>query len=412
MQNKFAIYLAAVGHLVTDMAQGALPALLPLLIKNYGLSYQEAGGLIFANTALASVTQPLFGYLADKRSMPWLIPLGMLLSGCCIAAMGFVHSYQNLFIFAMIAGIGSALFHPEGARLVNRMSGKQKGKAMGIFAVGGNAGFAIGPMLAGLAYIFNEHTLSLFALTNSLIALILFLQLPKLTGVKHSNNKKVNLAAELKNDWQSFSKLSVIIFVRATNFTVLNAFIPIYWISVLHQKETDANLALTLFLSVGVLITFLGGLLSDRLGYVRVIRYAYVIFLPTIFIFTQSETLWLSLLLLIPLGLGVFTQYSPIVVLGQTYLAKSVGFAAGITLGLGITMGGVFSPIVGWLADHYGIQLALQTLCVLSLFGLAFSYWLKSGQEKNNNGAPAGKSSEISTALQAKSNIKCDEKTD
>ncbi len=382
MQNKFAIYLAAIGHLVTDMAQGALPALLPLFIKNYGLSYQEAGGLIFANTALASVMQPLFGYLADKRSMPWLIPLGMLLSGCCIAAMGFVHSYRNLFVFAMIAGIGSALFHPEGARLVNRMSGKQKGKAMGIFAVGGNAGFAIGPMLAGLAYIFNEHALSLFALTNSLIALILFLQLPKLTGVKHPNNQKVSLTTELKNDWRSFSKLSVIIFVRATNFTVLNAFIPIYWIGVLQQKETDANLALTLFLSVGVLITFLGGLLSDRLGYVRVIRYAYVIFLPTIFIFTQSETLWLSFLLLIPLGLGVFTQYSPIVVLGQTYLAKSVGFAAGITLGLGITMGGVFSPIVGWLADHYGIQLALQTLCVLSLFGLAFSYWLKIGQEK------------------------------
>ena len=378
MQNKFAIYLAALGHLVTDMAQGALPALLPLFIRHYGLSYQEAGGLIFANTALASVAQPFFGYLADKRSMPWLIPLGMSLSGVCIAAMGFVHSYWALFSLAMIAGVGSALFHPEGARLVNRMSGEKKGKAMGIFAVGGNGGFAIGPMLAGLAYIFNEQALVIFALLNGILALIVFLQLPKLTGSNRAVKAQQNATTEVKNDWRNFGKLSVIIFVRATNFTVLNAFIPIYWISVLQQKETDANFALTLFLSMGVVITFLGGLLSDRLGYVKIIRYAYLIFLPTMFFFAQSETLWLSLILLIPLGLGVFTQYSPIVVLGQTYLAKSVGFAAGITLGLGITMGGVFSPIVGWLADHYGIQLALQTLTLFSLCGLGCSYLLNS----------------------------------
>lgn len=377
MQNKFAVYLAAIGHLVTDMAQGALPALLPLFIKNYGLTYQEAGGLIFANTVLASIAQPFFGYLADKRSMPWLIPLGMMLSGCCIAAMGFVHSYPGLFFFAMIAGIGSALFHPEGARLVNRMSGGEKGKAMGIFAVGGNAGFAIGPMFAGLAYLFGAQTLSIFALINTIIALIIFLQLPKLTVENVVNKAKNTASTTLQNDWRSFAKLSVIIFVRATNFTVLNAFIPIYWIHILHQQETDANFALTIFLSMGVAITFIGGLLSDRLGYVRIIRYAYLIFLPTILIFTQSENLWLSFILLIPLGLGVFTQYSPIVVLGQAYLAKSVGFAAGITLGLGITMGGIFSPIVGWIADHYGLQIALQTLSVLSLLGLIFSYRLK-----------------------------------
>ncbi|MGF7453961.1 MFS transporter [Pasteurella bettyae] len=377
MQNKFAIYLAAIGHLVTDMAQGALPALLPLFIKTYGLTYQEAGGLIFANTALASLAQPFFGYLADKRSMPWLIPSGMLLSGLCIAGMGFVHSYWSLFGLAMIAGIGSALFHPEGARLINRMSGDKKGKAMGIFAVGGNGGFAIGPILAGTAYIWGAEALTIFAFINGIIALIIYLQLPKISGKQTIVAKKQFDLSQQQNDWKSFAKLSVIIFVRATNFTVLNAFIPIYWIAILAQKETDANFALTLFSSIGVMITFIGGLLADRWGYIKVIRYAYLCLVSSLLIFTRSENLWLSFILLIPLGFGVFSQYSPIVVLGQSYLARSVGFAAGVTLGLGITMGGIFSPIVGWLADHYGIQMALQTLCILSVCALVFSFLLK-----------------------------------
>ena len=371
MKNRTYIYLASVGHMAVDTAQGALPALLPLFITAYGLNYRQAAGLMFANTVLSSVAQPLFGWLSDKKSVQWLIPLGVLLAGWSIAGMGWADSYWELFILSMTAGLGSAVFHPEAARLVNRMSEvRKKGKSMGIFAVGGNAGFAVGPLLAGTAYWWGGHALLLFFLINTLIALVILFCLPKVAA------RPAAAVGEARNDWKKFGILSMPILARSVNLAVLDTFIPLYWIHVLKQSEEAGNLALTVFFSIGVAVTLLGGMLSDRIGYIKVLRYANWLLLPSLLLFVNTDSVWLATLLLVPLGFGVSSQYSPMVVLGQKYLAKSVGFAAGITLGLGITLGGIFSPAVGWLADHYGLPAALQVLLAVTLLGLVFTYRL------------------------------------
>lgn len=136
-QQSSAIYLFALGHLSVDWAQGAIPALLPYFIAHYGLNYQSAGALIFANVLLASILQPLFGYYSDKISRPWFVPLGPVLCGLAVTAMGFLTNYYAIFAAAILCGVGSALFHPEAALMVNRISGEKKGKAMGTFSVGG-----------------------------------------------------------------------------------------------------------------------------------------------------------------------------------------------------------------------------------------------------------------------------------
>lgn len=124
------------GHFGTDWAQGGIPALLPYFIAACHLSYQEAAGIIFANIVLASVTQPLIGYYSDRASLPYLVPLGVFLCGFSLSAMAFTQNYWFILFLAMLSGLGSSLFHPEAARLVNGISGAQKGKAMGIFSVG------------------------------------------------------------------------------------------------------------------------------------------------------------------------------------------------------------------------------------------------------------------------------------
>lgn len=165
------VYFFALGHLATDWSQGAIPALLPYFITRFGLSYQEAGLLVFANVLIASVMQPLFGYYSDKVSKPWFVPLGPLICGAAISFAGFAPGYASLFLSALCCGIGSALFHPEAALMVNRISGSRKGRAMGIFSVGGNAGFAIGPLLAGFcAYRLGIHFLLLFGILNAVMA--------------------------------------------------------------------------------------------------------------------------------------------------------------------------------------------------------------------------------------------------
>lgn len=377
------VYLFSLGHFAVDWCQGAVPALLPYFILQYDLSYREAATLIFANMMVASVIQPVFGYYADKVSKPWFVPLGPLLAGASVVWIGFSTSYASLFAAAMVCGLGSSLFHPEGALMVNRIAGGEKGRALGSFSVGGNAGFAIGPAAAGLcAYGIGIEGLALFGVVNAAIAAAIFLCMPRALRAAAQSEaaaKKQRGAAE--NDWASFGKLSVIILARALGFTLCNTFIPLYWIHVLGTDEGAGSTALSILFTVGACLTYGGGLLADRFSMRTIIRGAFLVMIPAMFLLTNSTDVTVATALLLPAAAAIFMPYSPIVVLGQTYLAKNAGFASGVTLGLTTTLGGLFAPVVGWAADLWGLQNALQILWVAGIAGLAAAMSLPKDRE-------------------------------
>ena len=375
-----AVYLFSLGHLSVDWCQGAIPALLPYFIRNYDLSYQAAGTLVFANVLVASVLQPLFGYYSDRISRPWFIPLGTLFCGISVALMGFCTSFAAIFAAAMLSGVGSAIFHPEAALMVNRMAAKAKGQALGTFSVGGNAGFAIGPIVAGIcAYKLGIHTLLVFGIVNTVLAAVLWTKMSyvlrqvSLSDSKETEKKTVKVK---ENDWKSFGILSLPIFARSIGFTLSNTFIPIYWMTVLHASATQGTTALSILFTMGACITFGGGLLADRFGYVKIIRAAFFCMVPAYLLLTHTTNLWLATALLLPAAVSIFMPYSPIVVLGQTYLAKNAGFASGVTLGLTTTLGGIFAPLVGAAADRWGLVPALQIFWIAGLIGLIASFFL------------------------------------
>lgn len=372
------VYLFTMGHFAVDWSQGAIPALLPYFIATYNLSYQEAATLIFANMLLSSVSQPIFGYYSDKISKPWFIPLGPLLCGLCITLLGFTDNYWFIFLCSMFCGFGSSIYHPEAARAVNKISGKLKGQALGSFSVGGNAGFAVGPIIAGFcAYAFHIYGLIIFGIINLIFAALLYHFMPKiLKQIKNADLEeiKTHKSEEKRNDWKSFSKLTIVIFVRSIGFTICNTFIPIYWIYVLNASPSQGSLALSILFFLGTVITFIGGIMADRFGFIRIMRASFLIMIPTMLCFTNSTNLWLSTILLIPVAFSLFAPYSPIVVLGQTFLSKNIGFASGVTLGLSTTMGGLFSPLVGWGADTWGLTTALQILWIAAIFGAVFAF--------------------------------------
>lgn len=372
------VYLFATGHFSVDWAQGAIPALLPYFISSCNLSYQDAATLIFANMLLSSVSQPIFGYYSDKVSKPWFAPLGPVLCGLCLTLLAFTQNYWFIFLCSMFSGFGSSIYHPEAARMVNNIAGDRKGQALGTFSVGGNAGFAIGPMVAGAcAYAFDIHGLVIFGIVNAIIAFILYHQMPHILALVNDANlaeKQAHPGEVLTNDWSAFGRLSVVIFVRSVGFTVCNTFIPLYWIHVLHTSPSTGSLALSILFSMGVVITFLGGVLADRFGFLRALRGSMLIMIPSMFFLVNSTNLIAATLLLIPVAFSLFAAYSPIVVLGQTYLGKNVGFASGVTLGLTTTIGGLISPIVGWGADQWGIPTALQCLWICAIIGAIFSF--------------------------------------
>ena len=375
-----AVYLFSLGHLSVDWCQGAIPALLPYFIRNYDLSYQAAGTLIFANVLVASVLQPLFGYYSDRISRPWFIPLGTLFCGISVALMGFCTSFAAIFAAAMLSGVGSAIFHPEAALMVNRIAAKAKGQALGTFSVGGNAGFAIGPIVAGIcAYKLGIHTLLIFGIVNAVLALALWTKMSyvlRQVSLSDKNETEKIVVKAKENDWKAFGILSLPIFARSIGFTLSNTFIPIYWMTVLHASATQGTTALSILFTIGACITFGGGLLADRYGYVKIIRAAFLCMVPAYLLLTHTTDIRLATALLLPAAVSIFMPYSPIVVLGQTYLAKNAGFASGVTLGLTTTLGGIFAPLVGAAADRWGLVPALQIFWIAGLIGLIASFFL------------------------------------
>jgi len=377
--KKYYPYLITVSHMINDSCQSVLPALLPLFIYTYGLSLEQAGFLILANTALSSLLQPLLGYVSDKINQPRLIALGVLLSACSTGAMGFVTSYESLLVCATLAGVGSSIFHPEGAKIMNRLGGGKKGKAMGTFAIGGSSGFAIGPLFAGsIAYTVGPHGLAAFTIVGLIISTVLFVLMPRIVTQARTIDQAVAMenptlvAKPLKNYWKYFGILFIIILSQSVNFRVINAFIPIFWTRELGTSPEQ-----------GSFMTYIGGLLGDKYGPIKIIRLSLLIWLPAMFLLTEVPTfspvimMPVAYMLLLMIGAAKALSYSPVIVLGQTYLAKSIGFASGITLGVSQTIGGIIAPVVGNLADTYSLPAAMMTLVPFLVVGLGASLILK-----------------------------------
>ena len=366
-------------HCINDFGQGSLAALIPFFIANFGLNYYQSATIIFCNTVVATIAQPALGYVADRWRVPWFIPVGFSITLVSISAIALATSYEMILALSLIAGLGAALFHPEAALLVNRMQSNELGNAMGRFAVGGSAGFALGPLLAGGVYVFGAHFLWVFT-AIALIGVLLYVYAftgsaaTDVVGESKSSAKSTNTGA---NDWVSFGKLFFVIASRSILFSVLSIFIPILYITVINGEASASSLALTMYFAMGAVLTYMGGALSDKLGFLKTVRLGNLIFLPSVLVFIFVPNIWGFFGAMIPMAFGVFSQYGPITVLGQKYLAKNAGFASGITLGLGITLGGLVAPYVGHLADIYDVQTALMTLIPVGLMGLLMSLWLK-----------------------------------
>jgi FSR family fosmidomycin resistance protein-like MFS transporter len=364
MKNRYLGLLSA-GHFFTDVNQGALPAILPFLIAEHNLSYASAATLVLAANFVSSIIQPLFGHLADRRSMPWMMPMGIFGAGLGLAFTGFINEYWLIFLSVTISGMGIAAFHPEAARLANRVSGEKKGTGISIFAVGGNAGFAVGPIITTASLLFWGLKGTLVLLVPvTIMALFLGVEIKNLQQYRpaQAKNQLGIESASNADDWWAFARLVIVIFSRSSMFYGLSTFIPLYWINTLQQSKAAGGTALSMLLFTGVIGTLIGGRLADKYGYRQVIRAGFLALVPVMMLFLTVTDVTIATLLLIPIGLGLYIPFSPMIVLGQKYLPNRMGLASGVTLGLAVSIGGLTTPILGWLADQYGLGLAFSII--------------------------------------------------
>jgi FSR family fosmidomycin resistance protein-like MFS transporter len=364
------------GHLFTDIAQGSVPALLPFLIAKDHLSCAAASALVLAATISSSVIQPLFGHVSDRRSLPWLMPLGPALGGLGVALAGFTSSYGLTFGAIVLSGVGVAAFHPEGSRFANYVSGARRASGMSLFSVGGNIGFALGPVLiTPVVLAFGLHGTAFALVPTWLMAAVLIHELPRLRAFRTDVAQGRVQRSEHHEQWGPFVLLGGVIALRSFVYFGLVTFIPLYYVHSLHASKAAGNAALAAMLLGGAAGTLIGGPLADRFGRRTVLTGSMMLLPPLIVGLLVSGPVLAGVFAALA-GAATIATFAVTIVMGQEYLPGRLGVAAGVTIGLSIGLGGVGAPLLGLLADAHGLKSVFEVVAVLPVLALVLVFAL------------------------------------
>jgi FSR family fosmidomycin resistance protein-like MFS transporter len=362
---------------VDDLYQGVVPALLPFLVAERQYSYAAISGLTLAGTVLSSVAQPAFGWWSDRRGRRWLIPAGMLTAAIGVALAGLTSSYALTWIVIALSGLGIAAFHPAAARAARQAAGRSN-RAMSIFALGGNAGFALGSLVATPVLLWAGLRGTVLLIVPAVVmAAILALRLGRvLDGPARRGQSRDNLPTGT-DDWRSFSKLTAVVVVRSVMFFGISSFLALYFIEHLHTSQAVGGAALTTFLFAGATGTLIGGWVGDRFGPLVSIRVGLALAVPALAGIVLAGSTWLAFVCVVAAGIAAFLPFSVFVLLGQDYLPNRIGTASGVTVGLAVSVGGLFNPLLGALADQTSLRTTLAVLIAAPALALLLSFFLR-----------------------------------
>lgn len=348
-----------VGHAVDDLYQGAVPALVPFLVAERAYGYLAAAGITVAATLLSSVVQPLFGVLTDRRAMPWLVPLGMTVAGAGIGLSGLGNSYVWTWLAIALSGLGVAAYHPESARLARRVSGGHVG--MSWFSLGGNVGFALGPVLVTPVVHFGGLQASPLLMIPALVGALVTVAV--LRGVSRSAPAAPRTG---RDDWRQFGRLTVVVVARSMVTYGLGTFLAIWVAHRVGGGTVAGEIALVVLFGVGAAGTLLGGVLAGRWGRIRTVRVSYAVAVPAVagIALVPGSAVYLMVAVA---ALALYAPFSLHTTLGQDYLPNRLGTASGVTLGLAVSVGGLAAPVIGAIASVTSLGWALLSLAVLPL---------------------------------------------
>lgn len=376
--NLRVLLVLSLGHLTTDIYQGALPAVLPFLKERLGLSYTEAGIIMMASGFTSSIIQPLFGYYSDRSGRPALLPLGCIFAAIGFSLLAFSPTYGAVLLLVAVSGLGIAAYHPEGFKSASHFTGRHMATGMSIFSVGGNLGFALGPIAA----LYVIRNLGFSFLPVLLIPAMVFLAVLsvswKMVTVHGGTEAAGRDTAGRSGAGISFPLVILIgtVIMRSCTHAGLMTYIPFYYINHLGGDPLFAGKLISVFLMGGVAGTLAGSPLADRWGhknYLVVSLLLTTLLLPSIFM-TEGFCLFLSLG---ALGMVLISSFTVTTVMAQQLLPRNLGIASGLMVGFAIGTGGIGVTILGAIADVYGVTAAMKSIAVLPLAGFIMSLALR-----------------------------------
>ena len=365
-------------HLLNDSLQAVIPAMFPILEKSMGLSFTQLGLIAFALNMVASVLQPVVGYLSDRKPKPFALPIGMTFSLVGIAGLAFAPEYWMILVFVIFLGLGSAVFHPEGSRVSFMAAGSKRGLSQSIYQVGGNTGQALAPLISAFILVpLGQKGAALFILVAALAIFILMKisawYKEQLVQEKLNNRKRVLLSSMAnltrKQIGIALSLLLVIIFARSFYVISITSFYIFHLIKAYGLTISQGQLCIFLFMALGAVGTFFGGPMADKMGRKNVIVLSLVLPIP-LCILLPYMPLWAVIVLLGLIGFFIMLSFSVTVVYAQELVPSKIGTMAGLTVGLAFGMGAIGSVVIGILMDHIGVYETMIVISFLPIIGL------------------------------------------
>jgi MFS transporter, FSR family, fosmidomycin resistance protein len=361
-------------HFLNDTMQSLIPSVYPILKESYALDFGQIGLITLAFQFTASLLQPVVGHFTDKKAQPFSLAAGMGFTFFGLLLLGVAQQYLVILVAAALVGLGSAVFHPESARIARLASGGRYGFAQSVFQVGGNLGTSMGPLLAALIVVpFGQPSIAWFS-TIAFLAIVILWRIghwykPQIAGKKFTAAEPHPDAPDSRRVRLALLVLVVLLFSKQLYVSSLSSYYIFYLIDKFNVSTQAAQLYLFLFLAANAVGVYFGGPLGDRFGRKYVIWFSILGALPFTLALPYAG-LYTSAVLTVFIGLIISSATSSIIVFAQELMPHRFGMISGVFFGVAFGIGGLGAAVLGEVADHTGIAFVYQVCAFLPAIGL------------------------------------------
>lgn len=368
LRNR-ALTTLMLGHFTVDMYVGVIPMLYPLLTDKFGLSLSRVGFVSLAYSGMASLSQPFFGYLADRRGTR-LIGLALMWTAISFSIIGFASSFNMLLLLAGLAGLGSGLYHPLGALNARAVIDEgQRNIAMSVYVTGGTLGVASGPIVGALLlHYFGLHGTALMIVPGVGIATFMLFKMGDISR-RVVRRTRAQAAQAPPIPYAALAVVILMMMLRSWTISGLQTYVPVWFKELGHDSFFYSALVTTLLLATA-LGTIGSGTLADRMGRCFPLIVSSALSVPTILLFAQypGRSSFLTIALI---GFLAASTLPLLLVIAQELMVGRAGIASGLVMGIGFATSAVGVPVTGWVADTWGIQNAMRGQAIVGLASLA-----------------------------------------
>lgn len=379
------LFAISFGHFINDLLQSVIPSIYPMLKEDFNLSFTQIGIITLVFQLSASILQPFVGRYTDKKPNPMSLAIGMGITMLGLVSLSMAPSFLFVLLSVCLVGVGSSVFHPEASRLAQLASGGKKGLAQSIFQVGGNAGSAIGPLMAAFIIIPNGQSHIQWFCLIALIGIVLLV----IVGNWYKGNIQERQKRVLKNDGplvahsteilsrekviNSIVILLILIFSKYIYMTSMISYFTFYLIDKFGIAVQESQFYLFAFLAAVAAGTILGGPLGDRYGR-KLIIWISILGAAPFTLLLPHVGLTLTVVLAVIIGVIISSAFSAILVYATDLVPDKVGMIAGLFFGFAFGIAGLGSAFLGWLADRTSIGYVFQICAYLPLIGIVTKF--------------------------------------